>query len=156
MKSMIAFAALFLFADTSIGEGTKVSKGDTVKFQWGGKWQKAKVLEVNRNGWLKLGLEVNGRQFSPVVPPKRVQTLDGKAVATDASPAKGKDQFKDAEFRYWRDSRNQLIVEGKIHKYMKGKGGKVLIYKKDGRCISKWVRELSKRDQEYVKGLADK
>jgi hypothetical protein len=29
MKSMIAFAALFLFAETSIGEGTKVSKGDT-------------------------------------------------------------------------------------------------------------------------------
>jgi len=135
---------LGLAVTAALGQNAQYQPGDDVEVNWAGGWQPGKVLEISRNGWIKVEFEMHSMRISPTLPPSHIRPAAGAAKGAAKLPAAA------AKPRTWADSTGRFSVEATLADM---KDGQVTLKRTDGRTVTLPVERLSQADQDFVKEL---
>ncbi|MBI3860393.1 MAG: hypothetical protein HY290_00705 [Planctomycetia bacterium] len=140
----VAFStALLLGADKP--KKARLAPGDKVQVDFGGTTE-GEVVEIGRNGWIKVKINKNGIEMTPTLPPDKITPI--------AKPEKGKggDSKKSGgKFRTWADKSGKFKVKAK---FVELKDGEVTLETDEDKTVTLALDKLSKEDQKVAKDLA--
>jgi len=160
-KQITKRAAIIIFTSTllvafSSPTMAAFKRGEKVEARWGRGWSPAVVLEVNKNGWVRVKVLINGRTQTPMLPPTKIRKLDGQMVdEIELLPKikKRRNRIETEEYRNWNNPAGKSLINARVHWYIPRKQ-KVVLQRPDGVCKTKSLDELSKQDRTYLNKLA--
>lgn len=123
--------------------------GEKVECDWGGQLVEAEVLEITRLGWLKLRLNSNGMEMTPVMPPERVRKITGKASASNEEESEPTPNA--AHMRTWTDRTGKHKTRAE---FVSIEDGQIRLRKSDGTIVAMPLDKLSPFDQHFAMSLA--
>jgi hypothetical protein len=127
-----------------LGQSDKYKPGDAVEVNWGGGWQPGKVLEISRNGWIKVEVQLHSMRVTPTLPPDRIRPAAAAAKPAPKLPPEA------APPRTWTDNTGKFSIEATLEDV---KDGQVTLKRTDGRKVTLPSERLSQADQDFLKDL---
>lgn len=118
--------------------------GDRVEAQSAGKWKMGEVIEVMRNGFVKVRFLESRDERS--LPPRWVRAGGAESFRTSPAPDRTSPETERLP-RVWADKTGQFKVEATLVEF---KDGQVSLRRTDGTVVTLPLERLSKADQDYV------